>query len=112
MKVVFRIISITKILKWLFLLVGVFGPILAISYTKWFSLVFILCVLIEPGSIQGLYQIFGIFYIYISHKFNLPSKENYIYKVNYILPFLERWTVVNGGVGKELSHSWGIPTQR
>jgi murein DD-endopeptidase MepM/ murein hydrolase activator NlpD len=42
----------------------------------------------------------------------LPSKENFICKVDYILPFLERWTVVNGGVGKELSHSWGIPTQR
>jgi len=112
MKVAFRIISITKILKWLFLLVDVFGPILAIPYTKWFSLVFVLCILIEPGSIQGLYQIFGTFYIYISHKFNLPSKENFICKADYILPFLERWTVVNGGVGKELSHSWGIPTQR
>ncbi|NMA68363.1 MAG: M23 family metallopeptidase, partial [Desulfitobacterium sp.] len=31
---------------------------------------------------------------------------------NYSLPFQGRWTVVNGGVDKDASHSWGIPTQR
>ena len=30
----------------------------------------------------------------------------------YALPFEGAWTVVNGGVDKETSHSWGVLTQR
>jgi murein DD-endopeptidase MepM/ murein hydrolase activator NlpD len=42
----------------------------------------------------------------------LPSKDNYTCKGKYILPFEGKWSVVNGGVDKELSHSWVIPSQR
>jgi len=109
---VFHIISITKKLKWLFFLAGVFGDIGGIPHTNWLVWVFTFLALIEPGAIQGLYQIFGIFFINVSHKFNVPSKKNYKCKIDYILPFPEKWTVINGGVEKKLSHSWGILTQR
>lgn len=61
---------------------------------------------------QSLLQVFGIVYIYVSHGFRLPNKDNYHSKVRYILPFEGKWTVVNGGVEKNFSHSWNIPTQR
>ena len=60
---------------------------------------------------QGLKQTFCIPLIYIKHGFQLP-KNNQHSKIEYILPFEGEWTVVNGGVEKEFSHSWGVPTQR
>jgi len=69
-------------------------------------------VLIEPGALQGVYQILGNLYAHISFKFNLPSKDNYVCEGEYILPFTGKWTVYNGGVDKELSHSWGLVSQR
>lgn len=62
--------------------------------------------------LQSLYQIWGMCYTPIVHKFRLPSKKNYNCTGNYILPFTGKWTVVNGGVDKALSHSWGILPQR
>lgn len=60
---------------------------------------------------QGLKQSFCIPLIYIKHGFRLP-KENQCTKIEYRLPFDGEWTVVNGGLEKKFSHSWGIPTQR
>lgn len=60
---------------------------------------------------QGLQQLFCIPYLYLSHGFKLPP-SNQPSKISYQLPFKGEWTVVNGGCEKELSHSWGIPTQR
>jgi len=57
-------------------------------------------------------QILGNIFVEISHGAKLPSDENYDCKVDYILPFEGKWTVVNGGVSKELSHSWEIFPQR
>ena len=65
-----------------------------------------------PVFFQSLYQLLGIHYINFSNKFKLPSKENYVCKSDYILPFNGKWTVVNGGFNKELSHSWGAGSQR
>lgn len=62
--------------------------------------------------LQSLKQLIGIPLIHIKNGFHLPSKNNYICKTNYILPFEGKWTVINGSVDKALSHSWGIPTQR
>lgn len=61
--------------------------------------------------IQALKQTFCIPIIYIKHKFRLPNKSQCT-KVEYRLPFDGEWTVVNGGLEKEYSHSWGVPTQR
>ena len=78
----------------------------------WFTWLFVFLVLVEPPAVQSLYQLCGILYIHISHRFHLPSKENYVRKNDYILPFTGKWTVVNGGVDKRLSHSWGMGSQR
>jgi len=61
---------------------------------------------------QSLLQLFGIPYIYLSHGFKLPDQHSYQPGVRYSLPFSGRWTVINGGLDKASSHSWGIPTQR
>lgn len=61
---------------------------------------------------QSLGQIFGSIYTRIAHRFNLPSKDNYTCKGEYILPMTGKWTVVNGSVDKKMSHSWGIVNQR
>lgn len=60
---------------------------------------------------QGLKQTFCIPIIYIKHKFHLPANSQ-LTKVEYRLPFDGEWTVVNGGLEKEFSHSWSVPTQR
>jgi len=108
----FSIISITKKIKWLFFAINLLGLFLDIPYSTWGSPIFLFLFFIEPGAIQGFYQIFGIIYVHIIHKFKLPSKENYVCKSNYILPFNGKWTICNGGLNKKLSHSWGIVTQR
>ena len=38
--------------------------------------------------------------------------EQHKQKMNYILPVAGEWCVFNGGVKKETSHSWSIPSQR
>jgi len=57
-------------------------------------------------------QIFGNLYAKIAHAGKLSSDGTFESNVNYILPFEGAWTVFNGGVGMELSHSWGIIPQR
>jgi len=61
---------------------------------------------------QSIQQIWGMCYTPTVYMFRLPSKENYTCKRDYILPFIGKWTVVNGGVDKELSHSCGVLPQR
>ena len=107
-----RFFRITNKLKWLFLLAGFIGTQMGIPYSGWLSLVFVVLVIIEPGAMQGLYQLVGIPIIYVTHGFKLPSKESYVSKNDYILPFTGQWTVVNGGFDKSLSHSWNMGSQR
>lgn len=42
----------------------------------------------------------------------LYLKDNFICEQPYSLPFEGIWTVVNGGVTEQTSHSWDIATQR
>jgi hypothetical protein len=60
---------------------------------------------------QNFFQTIGI----VSEKiFGHPvlEAERYKQKMNYILPVTGEWRVFNGGVTKENSHSWSIPSQR
>jgi len=107
------IIAVTGKLMWLFPL-GLVGQAMGNRYLGMFSFFAVLIFLNNPVSIllQSLLQMVGMVLPRIAWKFNLPSKENYVLKGNYILPFTGKWTVVNGGASKELSHSWGILSQR
>jgi hypothetical protein len=64
-----------------------------------------------PIFYQSLQQIVGILIADINNK-PMPDKDNFIPKVMYSLPFHEVWVAVNGGVTKELSHSWELNSQR
>ena len=61
---------------------------------------------------QSLQQMWGIILLDCKYHGDLPSIENYHTAVKYSLPFRGQWVVVNGGVNKNTSHSWDIPTQR
>ncbi len=110
-----RIVSITSKLKF----VGILGlPMFFSDWLIWkylwlfwlFAFVEIICFF--PLFLQSLQQLLGIPYIYLTHGFRLPNKENHTPEIYYSLPFQGQWTVVNGGVNKQTSHSWSIPTQR
>jgi len=45
-------------------------------------------------------------WIPIKYGFQLPNKDNYTCKNDYILPFTGRWCVWEGGLTKELSEGW------
>lgn len=62
--------------------------------------------------LQFFRQICGI--VTLEHKYRgmLPNTDNFRSEVRYSLPFYGAWTVVNGGITQETSHSWDIPTQR
>jgi murein DD-endopeptidase MepM/ murein hydrolase activator NlpD len=61
--------------------------------------------------VQIILQITGKFW---ERNFGRPvlQAEQYNQKADYILPITGEWFVFNGGVTRETSHSWGIPTQR
>ena len=94
--------------------IGLLGLINLVYPHKIFAMLSLLTlfVLLDPMLWQGLGQLIGNIAAKISYKFNLPSKDNYTCKANYILPFIGKWTVVNGSADKEMSHSWGIVNQR
>ncbi|MCL2285944.1 MAG: M23 family metallopeptidase [Firmicutes bacterium] len=71
-----------------------------------------LLVFLDVGTWMGVWQIAGNFIPCIVYGAKLPSDSNYDCKADYILPFEGKWTVFNGGMGKELSHSWDIVPQR
>ena len=71
-----------------------------------------LFVILDISFWLGMAQILGNFFIKITSGSKLPSVDTYDCKVDYILPFEGKWTVFNGGIGKELSHSWNIVPQR
>lgn len=107
-------IKLASYLKWIGLF-GFFGFIFdslvwKILWGFWifglFELLFTL-----PIFIQSLGQLFAMFAIPIKNN-PVPSVSNYKSDIQYSLPFKGKWTVVNGGVDKELSHSWSINAQR
>jgi hypothetical protein len=61
--------------------------------------------------VQSVLQIVGL---YRERIFGHPvlQAEQYKQKANYILPVAGEWRVLNGGVTRQTSHSWNIPTQR
>jgi hypothetical protein len=102
-------------IKWIGL-IGLTGYISGNPYLKLFWLFFLLG-LIEIFSnfsifFQSLKQVFSIPITYISHGFCLPSIKNNNRTSKYILPFEGEWSVVNGGLDKNVSHSWYILPQR
>ncbi len=64
-----------------------------------------------PTFLQQLYQILGMLFIAIKNIF-LKSERNIQSEIDYSLPFQGEWLVINGGINKELSHSWEINSQR
>jgi len=99
---------------WL-LIIGLVADIIEVPYLGWLQ--YAAYVLVMKMSIlallQGItWQSLGMIVPYFRYKFRLPSKENYVLKGNYILPFTGKWTIANGGLTKKLSHSWSIPAQR
>ena len=108
-------------LQWLFL-VGFLGVFLDNPYLTLFFL-FGLCGFANVFSPtrndisnlmflgQNLWVLAGIFIAHLRHGFHLPDKSSYKPQVRYSLPFSGKWFVVNGGVDRESSHSWIIPSQ-
>ena len=109
-------------LQWL-ALIGFLGVILDNQYLRLFFL-FWLCCLAEVFSpmrsilsnlrflTQNLWMLVGILIVHLRYGFNLPDKNSYKPQVLYSLPFDGEWFVVNGGVDRETSHSWVLPSQR
>ena len=109
-------------LQWL-ALIGFLGVILDNQYLRLFFL-FWLCCLADVFSpmrsilsnlkflTQNLWMLVGILIVHLRYGFNLPDKNSYKPQVLYSLPFDGEWFVVNGGVDRETSHSWVLPSQR
>lgn len=102
-------------LQWLGL-IGLLGSILGNAYLKLFWLFFLLGFIgifrNIPAFCQSLLQIISYPVIFFGHRFRLPSKESYVCKTDYILPFEGQWYAANGGVDRKTSHSWGVWPQR
>jgi len=104
--------------KWWVLLfvIGMVANIIGISYLSWLQdsapLVFVMKMSIIVFIQVCTWQMIGLIVPHFRYRFRLPSKENYVQKGDYILPFTGKWTVANGGVTKKLSHSWFLPSQR
>lgn len=110
-----KVISVCAKLKYL----GLLGlPMLFSKAAIWRYLwLFWLLGLVEivasmPLVIQSIKQLLGLLWIWLSHGMRLPDQFSHKPVVRYSLPFAGRWTVVNGGVNRQNSHSWGIFTQR
>ena len=61
---------------------------------------------------QNIGMLIGIPVIYVRNLFFLPNINNYKPQVLYNLPFSGCWTVTNGEIDRETSHSWSICNQR
>jgi len=57
--------------------------------------------------LQSIGQVFGEIVAKIKYGSKI-SAESYQCKAEYILPFEGKWTVANGGITKETSHSWDL----
>jgi len=112
MKTFFNILGI---IKWLGL-IGIIGFFTGNKPLTLFFLFFLLGfvdIFRNPAVFfQSLYMLLGMPWIHFKHRFNLPSIDNYTSQNEYTLPFNGEWLVINGGIDKKTSHSWGIPNQR
>ena len=94
--------------------IGMFGLLDIFFPHEIFRAIFLLYFFwfLDPLTWTMLRQLAGNFRARRKYGDNLPSKENYTCKADYILPFIGKWYVANGGADKELSHSWGMLPQR
>lgn len=65
-----------------------------------------------PVFLQSLKLLGGMLIFPLRYGSGITNVEQYNGSVKYSLPFHGTWTVVNGGVEKESSHSWTIQIQR
>ena len=87
---------------------GIYPPHIALVLPAFLAVL----VFFDPGLWQGIAQFMGNEYAAIAHKKNTPCADTYECKAGYILPFEGKWTVVNGGAAKGVSHSWDVVSQR
>lgn len=110
-----RFISFMVKLKWLGL-IGLLGSLTGNAFLKRFWLFFLLGLIEVFGNLsvsrQSAQQLISYPLIWFSHRFRLPSKENYEARTDFILPFQGQWYVAKGGVDKKTSHSWHVWPQR
>ena len=73
----------------------------------WWQVANVMMWLIVLQSFSTLiFDAIPMLYMLIRTGFKLPTKETYVNKSDYILPFTGKWTVSNGGFTKEQFHSW------
>lgn len=61
---------------------------------------------------QDLQQLLGSAVALVRHRGSIPDRESYGQRVSYRLPLDGTWTVVNGSLEREYSHSWFPVNQR
>jgi len=57
---------------------------------------------------QSIYQIVGDWYVKLMNVGKMPTQGNYAQKGEYILPFIGKWTVFNGGTDENLRHGGSV----
>ncbi len=62
--------------------------------------------------VQSIKQVAGLMAMAVKYDNKLPDKDTGASQGLYALPFAGAWTVLNGGVDEETSHSWDVYTQR
>lgn len=109
-----NLIWVFSVLKYLGLL-GLLAKIINSDILNYFMLFWLFGIieigLTFPVFIQSIKQLMGIPIIYIKEIINL-NKKNEKSEILYQLPFEGEWTVVNGGITRNASHSWMIMSQR
>lgn len=66
----------------------------------------------NPVLVQSVKQVAGLMAMAVKYDNKLPDKDTGASQGLYALPFAGAWTVLNGGVDEETSHSWDVYTQR
>ena len=61
---------------------------------------------------QAIKQILGMVKMAFKYNNELPNSKTGASRIEYRLPFEGAWTVFNGGIDEETSHSWDVWTQR
>ena len=72
----------------------------------------LMTILSPPVLLFSLAQLGGELLVRLRYRGRLPAPGTYRQKVRYRLPVTGCWTVYNGGVTAETSHSWGLAGQR
>ncbi|GBD17227.1 Murein DD-endopeptidase MepM [bacterium HR26] len=72
----------------------------------------LMTILSPPVLLFSLAQLGGELLVRLRYRGRLPAPDTYRQKVRYRLPVTGCWTVYNGGVTPETSHSWGLAGQR